>query len=320
MIKRAFSILIILLCTLTVAAHYISTTSDAVTMYMDQEPPEDTVPTRLHIIIANVTNVSDFDMMHERLMHVFIVGQDLETFTHTHPDDYPDGLTNADTGIFIVNHTFPKAGTYAIAVDYSKNGVGNLKLITVEVVGDTNLSEPVLDFNHTKDFNGYTVSLSAPDDIVTGEEAQFVYTIMKDGKNVTDLQMYLGSEIHVFGISQDFSDAGHTHAYIPGHGLHYGTMPQHYKGPTIPVRYTFYNPGVYTLFGQFQHDGKVITTRFMVNVKGQAMAPLTYPQLEAVAQQKLNYAGIFVAAGIILFFIILIFFWYKHDAQKYLKR
>src|SRR5690349_12207780 len=51
--------------------------------------------------------ITDFEIMHERLYHMFIVSQDLEYFVHDHP-------TLGPGGVFRYTETFPKPGMYRI--------------------------------------------------------------------------------------------------------------------------------------------------------------------------------------------------------------
>ncbi|MBQ27304.1 MAG: hypothetical protein CMH81_04065 [Nitrospiraceae bacterium] len=39
-----------------------------------------------------------------------------------------------------------------------------------------------------------------------------------------------------------------------------------FPGPVVPIRHTFPSSGLYVAFGQFKHQGSLVTTRFMVNV------------------------------------------------------
>tara|TARA_B100000315_G_scaffold254317_1_gene295114 strand:+ start:1227 stop:3968 length:2742 start_codon:yes stop_codon:yes gene_type:complete len=45
-----------------------------------------------------------------------------------------------------------------------------------------------------------------------------------------------------------------------------------FPGPVVPVRHTFPSAGLYVAFGQFKHQGILVTTRFMVNVSDFSVA------------------------------------------------
>ena len=284
--------LLFVLSSQIVSAHYfVPSSSGASSPYnavvsTTNEPPQASVPQIISISLTNRSsgspiNLSLLDIVHERYMHVFIIGKDLQTFAHIHPDDFSIGFQNQSTGIYQVPYTFEKSGAYAVVVDITIFGQNLLYLIPLQVISPSkssaqSMSSPALsapDYNYslTKTFaddsndnDTYTVTLQTPAQIPLNTETPFTYFIQRNGKNVTDLQLFLDSEIHVLAIKDDLSTAQHTHAYIPGHALHIGTMAQQYTGPTIPVHLTFTTPGTYALFGQFQVNGTVITTQFLI--------------------------------------------------------
>lgn len=263
--------LFFLLCLSPVQAHYFvaNPTTIVTTLHFDVEPPVAMVAEHASIQLSSINNgtpITDLDVIHERRMHVFIVGSDLATFNHIHPEDFPDGFSLQAYGIYQITHTFEKAGTYVVALDYTINGANSLQLITVNVTGQPPLPPPNLQESRNDTVSGDTVTLKAPATIVAGVETPIDVFLQENGQNITDLQLYLGSELHAFIIKQDLSEALHTHAYIPGHSLHSGTMSQHYSGPTIPLRVTFPTPGKYAIFAQYEHQDTLRTARFLVNV------------------------------------------------------
>ncbi len=90
------------------------------------------VPTELQMIITNPKDgkrVTDFEIMHERIFHFFLVSQDLSIFVHDHP------VKGADS-VFRLPYTFPKPGLYQILSDfYPKGGTPQLIAKTIIVPG-----------------------------------------------------------------------------------------------------------------------------------------------------------------------------------------
>jgi hypothetical protein len=245
------------------------------TIMTTTEPPFAGRPQTLIITLINAAAgvpVTDLDIVHEKKMHVFIVGEDLRTFRHMHPDDFPDGFSQADQGAYLLRHTFARPGNYAIVFEATTEGKNLLYLMPERVIGEPSeaLVRPPDDFSRSKIFPAsdgeYAVTLRAPKAIVVGQETQFDFYIQRDGKDVTDIGMLYGAEIHVLVIRDDFRLAGHTHTYVPGHSMIVGDMQQRYSGPVIPTRYTFPEPGTYAVFGQFQRQGTIVTTQFLVRV------------------------------------------------------
>ena len=59
--------------------------------------------------------VTDFQIVHEKLFHMFVVSQDLQFFVHDHPVFEPDGDFRYDIA-------FPKPGMYRVLGDFYPDG------------------------------------------------------------------------------------------------------------------------------------------------------------------------------------------------------
>ena len=262
-----------------------------------QQPPVAGVPVLIHIaLFEENAKITQFDIVHERKLHTVFVGQDLLTTAHIHPENYPEGFANQSQGVYTVKHTFPKAGFYAALLDYSSNGKKHSAVLPFIVTGDENLPNITYDFSRTKQFGNYTVELKTPANITTGKN-EFSLSIGKE-KPVTDLQMYLGSEAHIAVIRENLQLGGHTHAHMAG--IEHAGM-QHYFGPEVPFEYTFAEPGVYALIGQFKHNGTVVTTQFLVNVTGEAVHIDEHEHLaETKTTLPFSVGWVFIAIGVAL--------------------
>ena len=264
---------LILFATMPLAqAHYVSSDDlnpfyyTAFSFYPN-EPPVTGEETKVRIDLYNATDgssLTDLNVVHEKKMHVFIVGQDLNEFTHTHPDDYQNGTVNAGIGSYEILHNFTKSGKYLAMADYTIKGTNVVKKSVFQVEGSEVMGAVTDEFGNASD--GYDAVLSSDVPIEVGREAAISLNLTKDGVPIRDLQMYLGSEMHVFIVKDDLSKAGHTHAYRPGHNMHFGNMSQVYYGPSVPIRYNFQDSGRYALFVMFKHDGNVVTKRVFVDV------------------------------------------------------
>lgn len=253
-------------------AHYVSSDDlnpDYYTAFSfsPNEPPITDEETKIRIDLYNATSgasLTGLNVVHEKKMHVFIVGQDLKEFTHTHPDDYPNGTIDEDMGAYEILHNFTKSGKYLIMSDYTVKGTNVVKKSVFQVSGSGQMGPITNEFDDGS--VGYDAVLSSDGPIEVGRESAITINLTKDGESIRDLQMYLGSEMHAFIVKEDFSKAGHTHAYRPGHAMHFGNMSQIYYGPSIPLRYNFQDSGRYALFVMFKHDGNVITKRMFIDV------------------------------------------------------
>lgn len=241
---------------------------------------------------------SAYEYSHERLIHIVVIHENLDSFVHFHPEDQVvithDMLSD---GIFPFTLAFPKDGRYIMAINFKYKGeeAAHHKVFDV---GERKANIFKKDLSQNKKFDGYDVSFNAePKELVFGTEARIKYHFEKlarpaggNGKPVVDLEPYLGAPMHFAIVSADFSSFAHTHGELSEdkeanrHGLrilpealaHMGEEEDSRKdgaaklpnklGPDIFLHYTFPHPGIYAVFGEAKHQGKVILTKFMVEV------------------------------------------------------
>jgi Cu+-exporting ATPase len=178
------------------------------------------------------------------------------------------------TARFPVHYTFPKAGQYLIALDSAVKDSPFSEHFSVDVAGEPGMGSMKKDFAREKKFGDYTVTLSStPERISSGKEVTLSYLIKKDGKPVNDLQPYLSAPMHIAVISANLNNFIHAHGELPGtsssqsHGSHHHmTVPEKF-GPIIEAHISFPAKGVFQIFGEVKHQGKVILTSFMVEVE-----------------------------------------------------
>lgn len=217
----------------------------------------------------------DLTVTHERLVHVIIASEDFTVFAHIHPED-SGPITNEmkEKAEFPVRFTFPKAGRYIIALDSAVKDIPFSEHFTVDVTGAHGMRPLKKDLTRKKTFGGYEVTLSSePERIVAGKEATLSYLIKKDGEQVKDLEPYLSALMHLAIIESDLDNFIHTHGELPGSaggghmaGHMHMIVPEKF-GPKIDAHVTFPARGLYQIFGEIKHRGKVIVTIFMVEVE-----------------------------------------------------
>eukprot|EP00854_Cymbomonas_tetramitiformis_P004559 gene4559-5580_t len=97
--------------------------------------------------------LNDLKVYHARRLHVVLIGQDLDTFGHVHPEDFGNLNETTDLlGIYTVSYIFPNAGRYAIALDFvveANNGPKDMvfvsKYLSLEVPGKSSMKAPDLE-------------------------------------------------------------------------------------------------------------------------------------------------------------------------------
>jgi hypothetical protein len=230
----------------------------------------------------NGNPMKDLSITHDRILHVIIISEDLSVFGHIHAEDLgpvtPEMKENAR---FPVRYTFPKAGNYVMAVDFAAQGRGFSELLDIEVAGSPRMGKVQKDFGREKGFEGYQVKLTLlPEKPVAGKETTLRYLIMKDGKPVSDIEPYLSAAMHLAVINEGVQHYFvHAHGDRPGamqHKGHEGHMAAHMGhsvpagavfGPEIEASVIFPVKGVYKIFSEIKHQGRVRVLDFMVTVE-----------------------------------------------------
>lgn len=204
--------------------------------------------------------IKDLQVSHERILHVILVSEDLEEFIHVHPEDAKGHIPSVQRSEFELPITLSRAGRYRVLLDANRSGNEVFATAWLNVGGK--VSDILIEKNLSQDktFDGYDVVLSVePKNPKTGEEIHLNYKVEKNGKQVLDTEKYLGADMHLLITSLDLSVMIHTH------GLKVASNQGNKMGE-IDAHYVFPFPGIWKIYGQFQHLGKVVTTEFMVEV------------------------------------------------------
>jgi hypothetical protein len=218
--------------------------------------------------------ITDLTVHHDRLIHVVIVSQDFSVFAHIHPQDFePITPELKKIARYPIKFTFPKSGRYIMGIDFAVKGHPISKHFSLDVSGEPKMGHLEKDLGREKTFGDLDVELSAPGHIVAGKEVTLGYFFKTKGRPVTDLDPYLSAPMHLAIISADLAHFIHTHGEIPGmspmgpheHEMHM-RVPERF-GPRIDVYVVFPVKGLYQIFGQVGHRGKVVLTSFMVEVE-----------------------------------------------------
>jgi hypothetical protein len=235
--------------------------------------------------------ISDLQVLHERILHTFIVSRDLGYFVHTHHEDFfPLSPQDVAKATFHYPHTFPYAGEYIVTAEFTHEDRTWFKRFEIAVGGEGESKTPEKDLRREKLLSGYRISLrSSPDPPVAGHRVELVcHTETTEGKPVTDLGLYLGGEVHLALWRLDGEHFGHQHAYTPEMAAMMRMMREHsgepnemarmmvrmmrgptkqvYFGPDIPLQHTFPEAGTYKLFFEIAPQGKVVVVDFMIEV------------------------------------------------------
>ncbi len=210
--------------------------------------------TELTIEIANEQGgrVADFEISHEKLLHLIIVDHDLKFFNHIHPDRQADGT-------FTIRTTFPAGGDYKLFADVVPTGGTSVTLSEwVSVQGAKGEhAEVAADSTLLKEVGGKEIALSLSS-LRAKEESTLTFDIRDavSKKGIDDLQPYLGAVGHVVILSADAEQYLHVHP-----------LDEAATGPSAQFATSFPEAGIYKIWGQFQHENEVFTVSYVVEVE-----------------------------------------------------
>jgi Heavy metal binding domain len=190
--------------------------------------------------------VTNFQVVHEKLFHMFVVSQDLQVFLHNHP-------TLGSDGSFHYEYSFPKSGMYRILGDFYPDGATPQLIAKTVIVPGPALKAALLTRDYsTKDSENMAVELvTDPPQPISGQKTQMLFRV-KPGDG---LEKYLGAWGHMLAASDDLIDLIHEHPFIAD------------GGPQIQFNLVFPRAHAYRVWVQFQRKGVVNTAHFDVPVK-----------------------------------------------------
>ena len=189
--------------------------------------------------------VKRFEVIHEKLFHMFIVSQDLSFFLHEHP-------LVAEDGTFRYGGDLPKTGMYRVLADYyPTGGTPQLTAKTIFVPGagwQPSHPEPDLAAKHTENMNvEMTTEPAVP---LAGLKTMLFFRL----KPADGLEPYLGAWAHMLAASDDLIDLIHTHPFLAD------------GGPQVQFNVIFPRSRTYRIWVQLQRKGVVNTAVFTVPV------------------------------------------------------
>lgn len=239
--------------------------------------------------------VGDPQLAHERFLHTFITDAGFRSFAHIHHEDFAL-VTAADrrAGRLRFPYRFPRAAHYRIVSEFAHRDrnwvkqfdltVGEPEAVPPEVTADVTRERQVGDFTarlHTEPAlprAGFVTDLNLH--------------LEKDGKPVSDLALYLGTELHGAVWREDGRNFGHLHSYTPrvaaimelahdrelapaARGPRIAEMMVQlmcleaelvFRGPDVPMRTVFPQAGRYHVFLQVAPGGEPVVFPFVIDV------------------------------------------------------
>ncbi len=194
--------------------------------------------------------VQDFEIVHEKLYHLFIVSQDLSFFQHVHPDLQSDGS-------FRLKVRLPKSGMYRVLSDfYPKGGTPQLAVGTLLIPGagfepESPKLEPDVAQQHSENMDAEVVT--EPAQPLAGRKTTMLVNLKPDD----GIEPYLGAWAHMLAASSDLIDMIHSHPL---------QATDHGKYKQLQFNLIFPRAGIYRVWVQSERKGVVNTVAFNIPV------------------------------------------------------
>ena len=188
--------------------------------------------------------VRRFEIVHEKLMHFFLVSENLEYFLHDHPVPREDGS-------FQLKVKLPYGGMYRLLADfYPAGSVPQLAVSTLFVAGASEAAKLSPSLAPARSVNLSAALRLEPEQPLAGLETKLFFALEpSDG-----LEKYLGAWGHMLTASADLIDLLHSHPFL-------------ITGSVVQFNVIFPREGPYRVWTQFQRRGVVNTVVFTIPVK-----------------------------------------------------
>jgi hypothetical protein len=187
-------------------------------------------------------------VVHERPLHLFVIGERLDFFTHEHPVQQPDG-------VFMVDVALPRQGAYMAIAEFLPQGATAQMFQQAFTTGEPfgRPAAPEVDLApKIADGMRITVDVSKAR---SGQASALTFRVDEAVSHapVTDLEPYLGAGAHLLIVPVDLTEAIHGH-------------PEQVGGPALAFAPILPRPGRYKLWLQVQRRGAVSTVAFVLDV------------------------------------------------------
>ena len=209
--------------------------------------------------------IRDFEVVHDKRYHLFLVSHDMSVFEHVHPERDDEGTWRIETRV-------PLPGYYRVLSDFVPTG-GSPQFIgrtfaTAGFDGDLGSASARLvpDSVWTQTVGAITASLSfEPAMLVAGQYGHLDFTLADPttGRPITDLERYLDAWGHTLILSEDLVDVVHAH---PSEWVDERAKQDAAGGPHVRFEGYLPRPGIYRAWTQFRRGGELSTFTFTFRV------------------------------------------------------
>lgn len=207
--------------------------------------PANIVPEQEMRLTLVLQKPSKLELSHEKKIHLIVVNEDLSYFNHIHPVETEIG--------YAVKTKFPSSGKFYLFADYKPYGTGQVvNKLEVNVPGKAPSPPDYSEEKLTGSSEAYSISLVSDQGKFTNGHMMIDGILKKDGKEIdpSTLDNYLGAKAHVVFISVDDKEYIHVHPEV--------------ENGRYKLHASFTKPGIYRGWIQFQAEGSVYTTDYVI--------------------------------------------------------
>ncbi len=207
------------------------------------EPLADDI--RFRVLDPEGAPVVETEVVHEKPLHLIVVGRDLTSYAHLHPEVDAEGTWS------VARPDLP-AGSYRVVADLTP-GDGPALALAADLVVLPEAGNPTT-------VDDLTVTLDGHPEV---GDTELAFTVTRGGEPV-EPEPYLGARGHLVAFRADDLAYSHVHPHDGDSGRHPGHSAD--ASPAVEFTATFPAPGAYRLFLDLQVDGVVHTFPFTVEV------------------------------------------------------
>ncbi|HEX6584482.1 MAG TPA: hypothetical protein VF056_12840 [Thermoleophilaceae bacterium] len=221
----------------------LAVSADGLSVALERAELERGRPSELRFRIEDAEGeaVRDFELEHDKRMHLIVVRRDGRGFQHLHPK-------LGSEGTWSVPVTLSEPGSYRVFADFKRGGEARTLAADLSVDGAADyrpLPEPALTAG-TGD--GYEVRIDARR-VRAGRDAELAFHVTRDGREV-ETEPYLGARGHLVALRE--GDLAFLHVHPDENALAFLAE--------------FPSAGRHRLYLQFKYEGRVHTAEFTQDV------------------------------------------------------
>ncbi len=199
--------------------------------------------------------VTDYVEEQTKLLHLYVVREDLAVFRHLHPTLSPDGTWTARLAL-------DRPGRYRVVAELvpAARAGGSHVVLGRRATLPGEPGEPGAGGDEPESVGSDgLVTVAAPTMLATGTDERMVLTVSDGDRGVLNLGTYLGAYAHLTGFDVQ------TGAFVHAHPLGGPTITE--DGSELEFHTSFSEPGRYRFFVQVRVDGFVHTVPVSATVR-----------------------------------------------------